>query len=327
MSSYIILDLEWNQSSGGKEYSNEDLPFEIIEIGAVKLNEKLEYISKYHKLISPQVYEQLHYKISEVTHLNMHKLQKEGEPFKEVITDFLKWCGNDCIYCTWGSQDLTELERNMDYYGIKIPFKKPLFYYDVQKLYALALKDRKHTVSLDKAVEDQGITEDRPFHRADDDAFYTGKILQNLDLPDWDKYISVDYYRLPENREEEIYLEFPTYSKYVSRTFGSKQKALKDRNVTDMICADCHRLLHKKIHWFSVNQKQYFCLAYCPDHGPVRGKIRMRHTDDGKIYVVKTIKAIDNDEAEYLMKKRSEHQKKTREKEKMKRKKDKALSS
>ena len=39
---YIVFDLEWNQSPGGKRWSNSQLPFEIIEIGAVKLNEKKE---------------------------------------------------------------------------------------------------------------------------------------------------------------------------------------------------------------------------------------------------------------------------------------------
>ena len=35
---YIILDLEWNQS-GIPEESVKDLTFEIVEVGAVKLNE------------------------------------------------------------------------------------------------------------------------------------------------------------------------------------------------------------------------------------------------------------------------------------------------
>ena len=41
---YIVFDLEWNQSPGGKRWSNSQLPFEIIEIGAVKLNEKKEIV-------------------------------------------------------------------------------------------------------------------------------------------------------------------------------------------------------------------------------------------------------------------------------------------
>ena len=35
---YIVFDLEWNQCPDGKEREVPALPFEIIEIGAVKLN-------------------------------------------------------------------------------------------------------------------------------------------------------------------------------------------------------------------------------------------------------------------------------------------------
>lgn len=48
MSNYIIFDLEWNQSAAGKETSLDHLPFEIFEIGAVKLNEKMEQVSQFH---------------------------------------------------------------------------------------------------------------------------------------------------------------------------------------------------------------------------------------------------------------------------------------
>ena len=43
---YIVFDLEWNQSPNGKKYSNKKLPFEIIEIGAGKLNEKKAYVER-----------------------------------------------------------------------------------------------------------------------------------------------------------------------------------------------------------------------------------------------------------------------------------------
>ena len=41
---YIVFDLEWNQSPNGKEFEEKGLPFEIFEIGAVKLNEKRDYV-------------------------------------------------------------------------------------------------------------------------------------------------------------------------------------------------------------------------------------------------------------------------------------------
>ena len=43
---YIVFDLEWNQSPKGKEGTVDHLPFEIIEIGAVKLDEgQISYLN------------------------------------------------------------------------------------------------------------------------------------------------------------------------------------------------------------------------------------------------------------------------------------------
>ena len=46
---YIILDLEWNQSSEEQEEVSKVLPFEVIEIGAVKLNSKKKMIGQFSK--------------------------------------------------------------------------------------------------------------------------------------------------------------------------------------------------------------------------------------------------------------------------------------
>lgn len=141
MKNYIVLDLEWNQSPDGKEGTIDHFPFEIIEIGAVRLDEAFQETGQFCRLIRPRVYPQMHYRISEVTHMDMAELERNGETFVAVIRDFLEWCGDDCVFCTWGSMDLTELQRNMAYYGVEIPFDKPLLYYDVQKLYSLLQGD------------------------------------------------------------------------------------------------------------------------------------------------------------------------------------------
>lgn len=44
---YIILDLEWNQCPSGKKNENKDLKFEIIEIGAVKVDDNRQYVSEF----------------------------------------------------------------------------------------------------------------------------------------------------------------------------------------------------------------------------------------------------------------------------------------
>ena len=53
---YIVLDLEWNQSYRGKEYSIEEMPFEIIQIGAVKLDEHKNITGRWERIIRPVEY-------------------------------------------------------------------------------------------------------------------------------------------------------------------------------------------------------------------------------------------------------------------------------
>lgn len=310
MKNYIIFDLEWNQSPEGKENSIERMPFEIIELGAVKLDDTLRQVSEFHCLITPQVYTQLHFKISEVTHMDIQELKQEGRLFAEAIEDFLEWCGQDCRFCTWGSMDLTELQRNMEYYKMEIPFERPLCYYDVQKLYGLVKGNIREKMSLDRAVEELGINQDRPFHRALDDAYYTGRVLQEMDLRLWEPYLSVDYYWVPKEKGQEITLNFPTYSKFVSCTYPTKEEVLADKAVTDLVCQRCRRMLRKKVRWFSINQKQYFSLGICPEHGYVRGKIRMKKAENGEFYGVKTIKPVDSEGVDYLFHKKQEQRKK-----------------
>ena len=305
---YIVFDLEWNQSPKGKEGAIDHLPFEIIEIGAVKLDEKLKQEDEFRQLICPMVYTQMHYKISEVTHLKMETLRREGIAFGQAMDLFLKWCGEDYRFVTWGSMDLVELQRNMVYHGLEIPFPMPLLYYDLQKLYSLRCGDGKQKVSLDLAVEEQKIPveEERPFHHALDDAYYTGQVMASMGFEQVKAFFSVDYYRIPDREEEEVYLSFPGYTKYISRPFKSKEGAMSDKRVNDMYCTGCRRMLRKKIRWFSVNPKLYECLAICPEHGLMRGKIRIKKAEDGGIFAVRITKATDEEGAALIARKKEE---------------------
>ena len=111
---YIVLDLEWNQSNTGEEPEVKEIPFEIIDIGAIKLNSDRSMIDEFNQLIKPTVYLHMHKITSKLIHLHMRDLQK-GRPFKEVMNEFLEWCGDDYIFCTWGPLDLYEMKRNINY--------------------------------------------------------------------------------------------------------------------------------------------------------------------------------------------------------------------
>ena len=315
---YIVFDLEWNQCPQGKARENPRIPFEVVEIGAIKLNEEKKEIDTFHEVIRPLVYHKLHFRTREVIHIDQAELD-HARTFSPVVRDFLRWCGEDCKFVTWGNLDLVELQRNMDYYRITNPFPRPLFYFDLQKMFSLLYDDGKSRRSLEDAVEYLGLDKPRPFHRALDDTFYTAEVMKLMDLSEVGRYESIDYFRLPASREEEIFCDFGSYLKYVTRPFDTKEDAMADRGVTSMRCCHCGLPVWKRVRWFSVGTSVYLCLVQCPRHGFIKGKIRLKKSLDGRVFVVKTIKEADEESVRMIREKKESM--KTRRKERRRRKK------
>lgn len=309
---YIIFDLEWNQAADGKDAEHPQLPFEIIEIGAQKLNEQLELCGSFHAIAKPVIYTKLNFHTQEVVGLTEADLKK-GDSFAKICHDFLDFCGDDCMFATWGSMDLTELQRNMRFFGVDNQFQNPLFYYDVQKLYSLAFEDGKTRRSLEHAVDALQLPHAVPFHRAHNDAFYTAEIFKRISPAIAKPYYSVDYYHTPKVKKDELHLHYPEYYKYVSREFLSKEDAMADKTVTTIRCTACNKALRKKVRWFSGTSRIYYALAECPEHGYVKGKIRLKRNDIDRIFAIKTVKLTSAEGAEKIQLALEEMRRKRRE--------------
>jgi inhibitor of KinA sporulation pathway (predicted exonuclease) len=292
MSHYIVMDLEWNQNPSCHPTESDALTFEVIEIGAVKLSEHLEIESEFERLIRPCVYRKMNWRIAEVTHLTMKELMAGGVGFQQAMKEFLAWCGDDAIFCTWGDMDLTELQRNIVYHGMDLPFPVPFLFYDLQKIYGMIRGGNHPAESLDHACEALGIHSDRPFHRAEDDAWYTARVMQEMGFASRSAYFSVDYFTLPEG--EDIFdFTFPDFKETITHAYAGREEALADRSLTRICCPRCGRALRKKIRWFTANQKYYYCLAVCPDHGYVCGKIRFKKAETGGVFAIRETRLTD----------------------------------
>lgn len=311
---YVIVDFEWNQSPYGKGTGKKKLPFEIIEIGAVKLDENRNIIDTFDAVIQPKVYKKLHHMTQELTGITQEEID-HGALFTHTIVDFMLWCGDAFMFCTWGNTDLIELQRNMRFYHLEDLLPGPLNYYNVQKLFRILCDPmERQSCSLETAVEFFGFPKDHNFHRAINDAQYTAQIFSSMDMEKVKRLYSVDYYQNPQNREQEIHLIYDTYSKYISREFADKEEALADKEVRTTRCYMCGRPAAKKIRWFLGKGKAYYCLAVCREHGFIRGKIRFKKTDEDQIFVVKTIRLIGEEQAGELRKMKKEVIQKRREK-------------
>lgn len=293
---YIVLDLEWNQGSSKPVAPDNDMPFEIIEIGAVKLNQDRVMIDEFSELVKPQLYKTMHYMTGKLIHLKMQELQFE-KPFEEVIQNFLEWCGEDYVFCTWGPLDLFELQRNMAHYNIAAFDDKPLEFYDIQKLFALEYDEDGKRRALENAVDFLNIEKDIPFHRAFSDAYYTAKVFSLIHRPETLRHYSYDLFTPPCDKDHEINKFFGDYDKYISRVFENKEALLSDKEVKNCTCYICKRASKRIVHLFSTNSKNYLAVTLCETHGYVKTKIRVKKLDEDRVFCVKTRKIIDETEA------------------------------
>lgn len=176
---YILYDLEFNHQYA-KDDKTSNLIFEIIQIGAVKLNENLEIESTFSRLIKPTVHTQIHPYIEELTQITTKMVDKE-DSFPNVYNDFIKFIGDDnFVVCIWGIADIKELDKNIKFHKLKDleNFKK---YIDVQNLASKHIKTPKGTkIGLKAAIEFFNLPIEKDFHNAFNDAFYTAQIFQRL---------------------------------------------------------------------------------------------------------------------------------------------------
>lgn len=309
---YIVIDLEWNQCPEGNEKGNKKIPFEIVEIGAVKLDEDRNIVDKFSEIIKPQVYETLNKITEKLIKITEEELQT-GAPFPVVMERFLQWCGQDVIYCTWGSLDLIELQRNMEYYELEPLADKTILYFNVQKLCCVVYKDIVEPKTLESMVDYMNLTKNKEFHRAISDATYTAEIFQKLNWEIIREYYSIDTYITPKSKKEEIYIVYRSHSKYITMEYSTKSELLKDKDVKLIKCCKCQKNAVRKLKWFSYNTKQYYGVGYCREHGYIKGKIHIKEKGE-TYYAIKTTKMIEKEEADKLYSKRDKLRIKRKEK-------------
>ncbi len=176
---YIIMDLEWNNA-----YCKKKKGFinEIIEIGAVKLDEKLRVVDTFSMIIKAQLGKKLHSRVKELTNITNDDISG-GTPFSQTMSLFRKWsAGNDNVILTWGDTDIRVLIENFRYFnGISfIPFLSN--YVNLQK-YAQAFMNisKADQIGLSAAAEKLGIDiESYSLHRALDDSLLTADLFKKI---------------------------------------------------------------------------------------------------------------------------------------------------
>lgn len=279
---YIVIDLEWNQPMSYDSHVYREvgdrLIFEMIQIGAVKLNERFEVADSISIPIRPVHYVRIHPRIRRMTQLGAEELA-DAPTFLPAMEQFAAWCGEDYTLLTWGCDDVSVLKQNMDFFGCTVQLP-PLC--DIQRLFSdvYHCKERK---GLKAAMEMLDIQPDesRFFHNALHDAYYTALVFAKLPEP-------AAVLNYPQQPRQLIHANHRSREK--GETFASLGEALQSEEAQRPRCPVCGKRTQVEAEGY-VKQcaDKYIGLSSCPHHGSLLIRLRFRPTDDGKRLMTVTI--------------------------------------
>ena len=177
----VFVDFEMNPINRKQKEARRICKGEIIEIGAVKLNEAGEEISSYKEYVLPEYSTEMNETCQELTGITMGMLA--GAPhFKEAFEHFLAWChetGNDYEMYAWSENDWRQLTCEMRLKKLDMHAENTRWMLDhwqnFQQIYCNLLGLDK-VISLDKAISTLGETFDGQMHDALWDARNTSKL-------------------------------------------------------------------------------------------------------------------------------------------------------
>ncbi|WP_372630131.1 exonuclease domain-containing protein [Cohnella sp.] len=172
---YIILDIEFN----GRKFAS-DLPMEVIEIGAVRLDESLKAVDEFSSLIKPVYFSKLNSFIKKKTGIPQHEIDV-APGFPQVIAEFEKWLGDvdSFLLVTWGGEDVKRIMFDTRMHKLNETYWTGVHYFDLLKGY-LRYKKVTNDVSVEAALQDLDIVAEGSAHRALDDARMTSEVFRKI---------------------------------------------------------------------------------------------------------------------------------------------------
>ena len=265
---YIIFDFEWNNaySHSAQRFMNE-----IIEIGAVKLDEKLNIVDTFKQMITPALTKKLSSRCKRLTGITNEELKENGIPFVDAFADFASWSsGEGNVFMSWSNSDLYVLSSNFLMYNgsCRVDFMRK--YCDVQK-YCMSFveSENNNQIALAKCAEEFGVEVDtEKLHRALADCYVTAScfskvydknklsgFINDCDITFFDRLLFKPYYITePESDEFNVYeyqIKCPDCGKKlkVGDNFVMQNKAFKGA----VRCRRC-----RKSFWVFIRAKKTF---------------------------------------------------------------------
>ena len=246
---FVIMDLEWNNSFNKltQKFMNE-----IIEIGAVKLDDKLNEVSTFSEFIRPVISKKLRSRIKNLTNISNEEV-RTGRAFEEVIDEFEEWVGDDAVVMSWGDTDLRTLLTNYKWFlkMDSVSFVKK--YADLQRYCQCFINmENIQQAGLSYAAECLQIDPEKyPHHRALDDSILSAECFKKV----YDKEKFIDFIKIC---DKDFYGRL-LFHPYVIK---NKNDPLIDKNQFNCFCEICGGKVETVKKWKFMNQS-FRGIFYC----------------------------------------------------------------
>ncbi len=176
----IVLDFEMNIIPRKQRTVFPKLRSEIIEIGAVKLDEEHRITDRFSCYVKPQL-AGISPHVTEITGINDNTV-KDAEPLESALQKFIGWIGSEKVrIVSWSDSDLKQLKGECEekaIFGGEMPkqFKR---WMDFQRIYTrLVGLSRSFPLSLKNAIGSAEQNFEGQEHSALDDAENTAMLMQ-----------------------------------------------------------------------------------------------------------------------------------------------------
>lgn len=179
---YVVVDLEMNKLDNQYTEEKKICNQEIIEIGAVMLDNGHQEISRFKTYVKPQYSEKIRDVITKLTGITT-KMVKDAPVFEEAVKQFFGWCfsyDGECQVQAWSDSDLHQIlaEIALKHYVINKEEQELIDnWMDFQNEYIVKL-GLGRVVSLEKALNYAGIEFRGKQHDALDDAKNTADLFK-----------------------------------------------------------------------------------------------------------------------------------------------------
>jgi len=168
---YVVFDLEATCWEKGMKYQNE-----IIEIGAILINEDQEIESEFQRFVKPIRFPILSDFCKELTSITQEEVNN-ASPFYEVVEEFKDWFDSkkeEYQLCSWGFYDKNQLINDCKISNLDDEW---VYKHISLKHQYREIKNLKRAIGMKRALGMEKIELEGTHHRGIDDARNIAKIF------------------------------------------------------------------------------------------------------------------------------------------------------